>query len=152
MNQSILKYVLFQGCSQLLAQGKLVDSPLNHPNVSVCQFAHMLVPPYIFSRPGWSQGLLYKHIRHWFFHSFINWSFSLPQLYGAATPKGLEICLPVIKKSLRHSDQELSKSEGHQNPISGSKVTAVLLKGRILSIGGVASGRVCACSLRSRLV
>ena len=28
----------------------------------------------------------------------------------------------------------------------------ILLKGRILPIGGVASGRVCACSLRSRLV
>ena len=42
--------------------------------------------------------------------------------------------------------------EGHQNPISGSKVTAMLLKGWILPIGGVASGRVCACSLRSRLV
>ena len=42
--------------------------------------------------------------------------------------------------------------EGHQNPISGSKVTVILLKGWILPIGGVASGRVCACSLRSRLV
>ena len=42
--------------------------------------------------------------------------------------------------------------EGHQNRISGSKVTAILLKGWTLPIGGVASGRVCACSLRSRLV
>ena len=42
--------------------------------------------------------------------------------------------------------------EGHQNRISGSKVTAVLLVGWILPIGGVASERVCACSLRSRLV
>ena len=42
--------------------------------------------------------------------------------------------------------------KGHQNPISGSKVTAILLKGWILSIGGSSSGRVCACSLRSRLV
>ena len=42
--------------------------------------------------------------------------------------------------------------EGHQNPISVSKVTAILLKGWILPIGGVAWGRVCACSLRSRLV
>ena len=36
--------------------------------------------------------------------------------------------------------------------LSGSKVTAILLKGWILPIGGIASGRVCACSLRSRLV
>ena len=40
----------------------------------------------------------------------------------------------------------------HQNCIRGSKVTAILLKGWILPIGGVALGRVCACSLRSRLV
>ena len=42
--------------------------------------------------------------------------------------------------------------KGHQNRMSGSKVTIVLLKGLILSIGGVALGRVCACSLCSRLV
>ena len=30
--------------------------------------------------------------------------------------------------------------EGHQNPISGSKITAMLLKGWILPIGGVSSG------------
>ena len=38
--------------------------------------------------------------------------------------------------------------EGHKNCISGSKVT----KGVNLPIGWVASGRVCACSLCSRLV
>ena len=42
--------------------------------------------------------------------------------------------------------------EGHQNPISGSKVTAILLKGWTLPIGGASSGRVCTFSLRSRLV
>ena len=42
--------------------------------------------------------------------------------------------------------------EGHQIPFSGSKVKAILLKGWIWPIGGVASGSVCACSLRSRLV
>ena len=42
--------------------------------------------------------------------------------------------------------------EGHQNHISGSKVKAILLKGLIWPIGGVASGSVCACNLRSRLV
>ena len=40
----------------------------------------------------------------------------------------------------------------HQNPLSGSKVTAILLKGWIWSIGVVALGRVCSCSLHSRLV
>ena len=42
--------------------------------------------------------------------------------------------------------------DGHQNRISGSKVTGILLKEWILPIDGVASGRVYACSLRSRLV
>ena len=36
--------------------------------------------------------------------------------------------------------------EGHQNHMSGSTVTAILLKEWILPIGGVASGRICACS------
>ena len=42
--------------------------------------------------------------------------------------------------------------KGHQNTIGGCKGTAILLKGWIWSIGGVASGRDCACSLHSRLV
>ena len=50
----------------------------------------------------------------------------------------------VIKNSLN--------PEGHQNCITSSKVTAILVKGYILPLGGVASGRVCACSMRSRLV
>ena len=40
----------------------------------------------------------------------------------------------------------------HQNCISGSKVTVILLKGFIWPIAGVETGRACACSLRSRLV
>ena len=38
------------------------------------------------------------------------------------------------------------------NRIIGSKVTAILLNGWVLPVGGVASGRVCACSLHSRVV
>ena len=37
--------------------------------------------------------------------------------------------------------------EGHQNPISGSKVTDILLKGWILPIGGASAGRVCPAAL-----
>ena len=37
--------------------------------------------------------------------------------------------------------------EGHQSSIIGSKVTAITLIGLIWPIVGVASGRVCACSL-----
>ena len=46
---------------------------------------------------------------------------------------------------------EILNLEGHQNRI-GSKVTAILLNGWILATSEVASGRVCACSLPSRLV
>ena len=42
--------------------------------------------------------------------------------------------------------------KGLRNPFSGPKVTDILLKGWIWPFGGVASGRVCASSLRSRLV
>ena len=57
-------------------------------------------------------------------------SLFLQQFYGAATPKRLEIALLVIVI------KNFLNSEGHQNPINGSKVTAVLLKGWILPIGG----------------
>ena len=38
--------------------------------------------------------------------------------------------------------------EGHQNPISGSEVVAILLKGWIWPFGVVALGRVCLAYLR----
>ena len=43
-------------------------------------------------------------------------------------------------------------TEGHQNPISSLEVTAILLKGWILPIGGASAGEGLPCSLRSRLV
>ena len=42
--------------------------------------------------------------------------------------------------------------DGHLNCYIGSKVMAILVNGGILPSGGVASERVCASSLRSRLV
>ena len=47
---------------------------------------------------------------------------------------------------------EILNHEEHQNLCIGSKITAILLNGWILPTGGASSGRVCACSLRSRLV
>ena len=41
------------------------------------------------------------------------------------------------------SFQKILNLEGHLNRITGSKVTAILLNGLILPVGGVASGRVC---------
>ena len=48
--------------------------------------------------------------------------------------------------------KEILNPEGYPNCITGSTVTAILLNGWILPIGGASSGRVCACSLRNRLV
>ena len=42
--------------------------------------------------------------------------------------------------------------EGHQNPITDSKVTAILLKSGFYLLVELQRGRICACSLRSRLV
>ena len=47
---------------------------------------------------------------------------------------------------------EILNFKGHQNCIFSSKVTLTLPNWSIEPIGGVASGRVCVCSLRSRLV
>ena len=52
----------------------------------------------LLSRPGRSQGLLYKQPRHSLIQSLIKWVILfLPQLYGATTPKRLEIALPILK-------------------------------------------------------
>ena len=48
--------------------------------------------------------------------------------------------------------EQILNLEGHPNRITGSKVISILLNGWIWPIGGDASGRVCVCSLRSRLV
>ena len=71
-------------------------------------------------------------------------SLSLPQFYGADTPKRLVIDYVIVIKTFVNP-------EGHQNTISGSKVMAILLKALIFPTGGVASGRVRVWSLRSRL-
>ena len=47
---------------------------------------------------------------------------------------------------------EILNLEGHQNCITCSRVMAILLNGWTLPIGEAASGRVCTCSLRRRLV
>ena len=46
---------------------------------------------------------------------------------------------------------EILNLEGHQNCIPGSRVTSIVLNGWTLPIGEAASGRVCTCSLCSRL-
>ena len=58
-------------------------------------------------------------------------SLFLPQLYGAATPT------PSYKIDYFIVIQNFLNPKGQQNPISGSKVTVILLKGWILPIGEV---------------
>ena len=102
------------------------------------------------SRPARSQGLLYKQPCHSLIHS---------------------VREPFPPTALRHRHAQMVRDstssykidytiviknflnpEGHQNPINGSKVTVLLLNAWILPIGEVSSGKVCACSLCSRLV
>ena len=45
------------------------------------------------------------------------------------------MALPVIKIDYVIVIKKFLNPEGHQNPINGSKVTAILLKGWILPIG-----------------
>ena len=67
-------------------------------------------------------------------------------------PKRLIMVLPVIKQIILTFFKEILNLEGNQNCCIGSKVTAILLNGWIFHTGGASLGRVCACSLRSRLV
>ena len=60
-------------------------------------------------------------------------------------PKQEEIVLQVIKQTLVKLILEVLNLKGHQNRNSSSKLTLILLNWWILPIGGVASGRVCAC-------
>ena len=60
--------------------------------------------------------------------------------------------LSVIKKTKLPFFLEILNPDGHLNCNPGSKVTVFLLNGWIFPIGGASSGRICACSLRSRLI
>ena len=51
-----------------------------------------------------------------------------------------------------HLTCDILNLKGNQNCIISSKVTDILLNGRILPIGGIALGWLSACSLRKRLV
>ena len=61
-------------------------------------------------------------------------------------------CASSHKIDCVHILSEILNLKGHLNRFKGSKVTAILVNGEILPSGGVAQGRVCASSLRSRLV
>ena len=67
-----------------------------------------------------------------------------------ATPAAVEMVLSVLKETQEWL--EILSLEDEPNCIICSKVTEILLTGWTLPIGGIASGRVCAYSVHSRLV
>ena len=118
---------------------------VNNKKVSgvTCQVSH--IECHFFCRPGRSQGLLYKHHRN----SLIDWLIKLAIIREnifTAPPH------PSHKIDYVKIFQEILNPEENPNRITGSKVAAILLNGWILLISGASSGRVCACSLCSRLV
>ena len=90
--------------------------------------------PSIISRPGQSQWLLYKHLCH----SLINW---LSHIFPPTALRGRHAKTVGDSSSSYKIDYGIGiknflNPEGHQNCISGSKITAILLKGWILPICG----------------
>ena len=135
----------------ILMSKKLPSIPLN-PNSNFEMLWRLNEPDlvWLFSRHVQSPGLLYKHLRHWLINS-VGQPFPPTALQLCHTQKCWDSSssykidyVIVIKKILNH--------EGHQNAICDSKVMAILLKWWTFPIGRVASGKVCACSLHSRLV
>ena len=102
----------------------------------------------VISRPVRSQGLLYKQPRH---------SLSLSEPFPPTALRRRHAQTVRVSTSSYKIDYVITiknflNPEGHQNPFSGSKVTAILLKGWIRPIGGASAGEGLPCSLRSRLV
>ena len=96
---------------------------------------------FLISRPGQSQGLLYKHLCQ----SLIHWCTApaLVKIFTAPSrPNGLKWCFQSKNKLYWHFS-EILNLPGHLNCSTGTQVMAILLNGWILTTGGVASGRVC---------
>ena len=104
----------------------------------------------IFSRAGRSQGLLYKHLRHWFIDS-VSEHFP-PTALRRHHAQTVRDSTSSYKINYVIVIQNFLNPKGHRNPFSGSTIMAILLKRWILSIGGASAGEGLPCSLRSRLV
>ena len=105
---------------------------------------------FVISRTGQSQGLLYKQPCPWFSH-WLSQPFP-PTALRRRHAKTIRNSTSSYKIDFVIMIKKFLDPKGYQNLFSGSKLTAILLKGWIRHIGGVASERVCACSLHSRLV
>ena len=95
------------------------------------------------SRPGQSQGLLYKQLCHWLIDWFIN---SVSEPFPPTALRRRHAHMVRESTSSYKLDyviviKNIQNPEGNQNPISGSKVTAVLLKGWICLLVELHRGR-----------
>ena len=124
--------------------GKWCEKKQSPRTLGLCFFSHHFSPMSgtLFSRPGRSQVLLFNHLLHWFIKSLTDCRHALRFGDGAS----------IYKIDYVTIFEEIINSEGHQNCITGSKVTAILLSRWILPTGRASLGRVRSCSLRSRLV
>ena len=101
------------------------------------------------SRPGQSQELLYKQPRH-SFSERISQPFP-PTALRRRHAQTVRVSTSSFKIDYVIMIMNFLNPEEHQNPFSGSKVTAILLRGWIWPIGGVSAGEGLPCSLCSRL-
>ena len=94
----------------------------------------------VISRPGQSQGLLYKHFFDSLINSFIHplVKISLQRRHAQTVKNGAS----SHKTNYIDILTEILNLEAHLNRWIGSKVMAILLNGWILPTCGVASGRV----------
>ena len=98
------------------------------PTAVHSEFSHLA----LISRPGRSQGLLYKHLCCSFIHWLIHPLVCHARLVRDGSSSYKINYVIVTKNSLN--------PKWHQNTINNSKVMAILLKGRILPIGGASAG------------
>ena len=94
----------------------------------------------VFSRPGQSQGLLYKHCCDSLISSFIHLVCDPFPPLAQRSRHDLTVRVGAPSNKIDDVTQiyDILNLKGYQNSIIGSKVTA------IWKMGGVASGRVCA--------
>ena len=169
----LLNLMYGQECSNQRADsalwaGSVVESPclyvcasvtLRHLSHVTCHMSPItfIVSHYFFvkfSRPGRSPGLLYKQPRDWLIDSFIQWVSEPfpPTVLRRGHAQTVRVSTSSYKIDYIIVIKNFLNPKGHQNPISGSNVTAILLKGWILPIGGASARQGLPCSLRSRLV
>ena len=103
----------------------------------------------VFSRPGRSQRLLYKHLCYLLTDSLIlKWEY----LYGAVTPKQLQMVLLVNYSQLYWHFFRDSRSWRASKSLNCLKSYSDFADGWNFPTGWASLGRVCAGSLRRRLV